>query len=650
MRLASDIETNGLLPELDTVHCLNMVDVDTGEKFRYNDVMGMRHRTGSVRDGLKKLQEADLVIFHNGIDFDVPALRKVYPDFELDESKVFDTIIASRVIWTNIKDIDFARLRKGKYPQEFTQQGLLGTHKLAAWGYRLGEYKGEYDGGWETFNEDMDDYCEQDCVVTAELFRLIESKQYAEECLTLEHQVAWIISRQKRYGVYFDTEAAEALSQELMIRRVELEEQCRSVFSPWYVPDGKRQECYYEGQKLSGRGLFVPKKDNAKFGYTEGVPLTKIKQVIFNPGSRDHIADRLINVYGWKPVEFTPAGKPKVDETTLEPLDFPRVDEIKEYLLVAKVLGQLSEGDKAWTKHVGPDGRIHGNVITNGAVTGRMTHNFPNLAQVPSSKNVYGKRCRALFTVPKGKKLIGCDAEGLELRGLGHFMAIYDKGKYANAVVYGDKADETDAHSMNRKAIGLESRDNAKTYFYALIYGAGAYKLGSIVVEDFSDKKKKAFYEKYPAGKARDKAIASIGRRSKANLEKGLPALGKLVKAVKNAVNQQGYLRGLDGRHLHIRSDHSALNTLLQSAGAVVMKRALVILDQTLQAEGLTPGKEYEFVLNVHDEFQIEVDDDKTERVAELAAKSIQLAGEYYGSRCPLAGASDIGDSWAETH
>src|SRR5690606_31621074 len=183
--------------------------------------------------------------------------------------------------------------------------------------------------------------------------------------------------------------------------------------------------------------------------------------------SRTHIYKRLKDKYNWKPKEFTEKGTPKVSEEVLESLPYPEAELLNEYLMIQKRISQLAEGHSAWLKMVRPDGRIYGSVITNGAVTGRMTHNSPNLAQVPAVNVPYGKECRSLFTVPDDRVLVGADASGLELRCLAHYMARFDKGAYARELLEGD------IHTANQKAAGLPTRDNAKTFIYAFLYGAG---------------------------------------------------------------------------------------------------------------------------------------------------------------------------------
>jgi DNA polymerase-1 len=292
-------------------------------------------------------------------------------------------------------------------------------------------------------------------------------------------------------------------------------------------------------------------------------------------------------------------------------------------------------------------------------VTGRMTHSRPNVAQTPANHALYGEDCRSCFTVSDAVRysLVGCDAEGLELRCLGHFMARWDGGAYANTVINGRKEDETDVHSVNRKAAGLNTRDSAKTFIYALIYGAGDFKLGTTVYEDFTDLQKQQFLEKYKTKRDRQRALTNLGKARRDRIMDNLPALAKLVEAVRRAWRKNGHLVGLDGRLLHVRSEHAALNTLLQSAGAIVMKKALVLFEDDYASGirlshashmGAIPIIEY--CANVHDEVQLEALKEIADDVGKEFAECIRRAGEHYKFRCPLSGSYAVGTSWAETH
>ncbi|MDB5751414.1 MAG: hypothetical protein JWP65_1835, partial [Ramlibacter sp.] len=343
-------------------------------------------------------------------------------------SCIRDTVVLARLHWADIFDHDKTLVKNGKMLSI-----CMGRHSLEAWGYRLGDYKGDFAGPWtaaeaiekartegSTLTDDrlvaawldtMEQYCIQDVEVTHDLYSRILGEQWDERCVVLETQVAHIVARQESYGFLFDNAKAGKLYAKLVQRRVELERQLQEVFKPLYRPDGK---------------VFSPARDSKQHGYTEGAPMTKVKLVTFNPGSRDHIAHWLKLMRGWEPTEFTNDGKPKVDETVISKLQYPEAEPLKEYLMVGKRIGQLAEGDESWLKHIKADGRIHGGVNTIGAVTGRMTHSRPNMAQVPASYSPYGHECRELFTVPPGKKLVGADADPHVVIPLDHLHVSQD--------------------------------------------------------------------------------------------------------------------------------------------------------------------------------------------------------------------------------
>lgn len=671
-----DIETNGLLPQLDRVHTMHCLDTSDGKKLRFNDGKfadgSPARRDGTLEEGFQLLTEQPRLIGHNIIRFDLPAIQKVYPWFRIPFStEVRDTMVMARLRWPDLKSIDSSAMRKGKRPPEFTGK-MVGANTLKAWGLRLGVLKADYEGEWHSFTQEMEDYAAQDPVTTLALWEKCLDRPVSAESEALEHRVQELIAMQEAYGFAFDLDAATDLERELRGRKAELMDALRDAFPPWY-----------EAVKKGGQPLvFTPKRDNAKLGYSAGVPVTKIKLVSFNPGSRPQIADRLQTLYDWQPIEFTDKGQPKVDETTLGSLDhIPEAKVLIDYLTVDKRLGQLAEGDKAWIKYVREDGRIHGEVNTLGAITRRMTHSKPNMAQVPSLVNAkgpvpYGKESRSLFRVRPGCKLGGCDAEGLELRMLAHYMAKDDGGEYGRAVVDGKKEDGTDVHTVNQRLIQLNSRNSAKTWIYAYLYGAGLLKLGMVIVEDMTGEQREAFNRKTRArfdalvakGKKKpgewlafkEGVIASLGKAARERVEQGLPALGKLNERVKRLAKRDGELTTLDGGKLKVRSQHSALNTLLQGGGAVVMKKALAILADWLIERGWEPDRltgawtrgedVMGFVANVHDEFQMEIPEHLVDEIGELAKASIRAAGEAYGMRVALAGSFDAGDSWADSH
>lgn len=633
-----DLETNGLLHTVSKIHCGVIINRRTREVHRYGP-----HQIAELYEQLAKYRDLGFSIAgHNAIKYDIPVSHKLIPDFFIPKDQVVDTLVLSRLIWPDIKENDLPLLKSKRLPGK-----LWGKHSLKAWGYRLGVLKGEYgeqEDAWEVFTPEMLDYCEQDCWVTVALLELIERKAATPTSIWIEHQMAFLMAQQERNGFPFNEAAATELYVALTKRRTEIEGRLSEWFPPWQVDLGE----------------FIPKVNNAKMGYVKGVPIRRYKEMVFNPGSRDHIAERLMTLFGWEPTVFTDGGKPQVDEDVLKGLPYPPIADLNEYLMIQKRISMLADGNSAWLKLV-TNGKLHGTVITNGTVTGRATHAYPNVAQTPASKSPYGKECRALFGAPDGWYLVGSDTSGLELRCLGHFMAKFDDGAYINVLLTGD------VHTLNQNAAGLPTRDNAKTFIYGYLYGAGDEKIGQIVGAGAERGKqlKSDFLKKTPALAALKDAITMgmIQRSKDASVQRWLheeykPAAAKgkypkppypiIQRAYRNA-----YIVGLDGRNIPIRSAHSALNTLLQSAGALICKLWLIYLDEELERRGYKHGwdGDYAFCAWVHDEAQIAARTEEIAKViAELAPQMAAKAGEFFNFRCPITGESKIGRNWAETH
>ena len=600
MTLIFDIETDALLDSLTAIHCMVILDAETGQVFNCKNMKNSLTDGEylSIEAGISMLQDADEISGHNIVKFDIPAIQKVYPKFN-PKGKIFDTLLTSKLVYPDIGEIDDRNIRKGRFPKK-----LRGKYSLKAWGYRLGELKGEYceqEDCWAEWSIDMQRYCEQDVMVTKKLFDLLRSKSISEEAIKLEHQFAQIIFNQEQRGVYFDKVKAVELAAQLTEEKIKLEHKLKETF-----PNEIKEE------------TFIPKVNNSKRGYIKGEPFVKKIEIEFNPASRQMIADRLIKKYNWKPKKLSPTGLPVIDEEVLEELNFEEAPLLKEYFLVIKTLGQLADGKNAWLKLIEADGAIHGRVDTIGAVTGRCTHNSPNLAQVPAVGGFMGKECRELFRAREGYKLVGTDASGLELRCLAHYM---NDEEYTHEILNGD------IHTKNQLAAGLPTRNNAKTFIYGFLYGAGDAKIGSIT------------------GKG-----AKEGKAIKERFLKSLPKLKKLTDGVKHKIKTRGYLKGIDGRILKVREQYKGLNVLLQSAGAIVMKKALCILNDDIKAKGWKINEDIAFVLNVHDEYQAEVKPELVEEYKVMAVEAIRKAGEYFGFRCPLTGEAKVGDSWYDTH
>ena len=599
-----DIETSAIdnfrtLEGLECIHCLVIRQGDRVDSYHGDN----------LEQGLDLLRMADVIVGHNAIGFDIPAIQRLYPDWK-PEGAVRDTLVMARLHWPDQKKEDFALAHSG-FPKN-----LIGSHSLKAWGYRLGVHKGDYGeqpDAWDQFSDEMLDYCIQDTLVTQKLWDAVTAQDDSSTSIVLEHEFARIIDEQINNGFAFDVRAAASLYAEWAGQRDDMRRELVDRFPP--AQEQLKSPAYWQVD-----GDIYPTKTAAKKAGYKDSEITrgpnKVKEIPFNPDSRPQIARCLINKYKWKPEVYTPNGQPQIDESILKALPFEEAKMLVDYLTLSKRIGQLAEGKEAWIK-LEQDGRIHGFVNTNGTVTGRCTHSRPNVAQVPATGAPYGKECRSLFIAPEGKVLVGVDASGLELRCLAHYLWPYDNGKYADIILNGD------IHEANRKAAGLETRDQAKTFIYAWLYGAGPAKIGKIV-----------------GGTAKD------GKRLIARFLKQMPALKLLRDAIARAVEKRGYLVGLDGRRIPVRSSHSALNALLQSAGAVIMKQATVDATRRLK-KAIIDAKQ---VAHIHDEIQYEVAEEDAIIVGESVVAAICMAGQPFGFRCPLDGEYRIGKNWAETH
>jgi len=572
-RLIFDIETNGLNPSI--VWCIVTKDIDTGTIATYVQ--------GQWTEFNEAIAAADEVIGHNIIGYDIPVCERLLGT-DFSTVKITDTLVMSRLA----------------NPQR-------DSHSLAYWGELLGYPKGDYND-WSRYTVEMRDYCEQDVNVNEQVYRrvLSELDSFGDQSILLEHSTQTIIQKQIRNGWLLDVPKARDLVALLKEKSYDLEEEVQKVFIPLptFVKEVKPKT------KKDGSTSIVGLKFLGDRWTDVGGDFSRIDWPIFNLGSRQQIGRYLVH-FGWKPKVFTETGHAIVSEDVLTSVKgIPEAALIASYLLVGKRIAQV----RSWLDSVDDSTqRVHGYVNTNGAVTGRMTHSKPNLAQVPSSSSLYGPECRGCWIVDQGYKLVGIDASGLELRMLAHYM---NDAEYTNTILTGD------IHTANMEAAGLANRNLAKTFIYAYLYGAGDEKIGSIV------------------GGGR-----SAGKKLKASFLKATPALAELKDNVANSASK-GYVTGLDGRKVFIRSEHAALNSLLQSAGAIIMKQALIILDKYATMYRM----DYKFVGNVHDEFQVEVIESQAERFGQLAASCIEAAGLHFKLRCPLAGDYKVGNSWEETH
>lgn len=627
--IITDIETNGLLDTVTKFWCAWIYDSSTQEYKGYKDL-------DEYIDALNVYGTSGYnLVFHNGIKYDVPCLKRLSgKDFVFDPRDcVIDTLVFARLVWSNIKDLDMGLIRSGRLPKD-----LFGSHSLKAYGYRMRELKGTYgeqEEAWDSFSEEMYQYNYQDVVVTKMLFDKLLGKGYPWEAVQLEHDIAWGMAKQERNGFVFNRDKAVVLYSELAGRRDELTKELQESVPPLLT------------------GYKTYKRDNAKKGIKAGVQYPVYET--FNPNSRQQIAKVLIE-QGWEPQEVTDTGLPKVDEETLKTAkDIPMTSKILELLMLNKRIGQLAEGSNAWLKLMKEDPndhlwRIHGSVNPNGAVTGRATHSYPNVAQVPANRSPYGKLCRELFTVPQGWYEAGIDASGLELRCLGHFLSPYDNGAYVNEILSGD------IHTHNQKMAGLATRDQAKTMIYCMMYGGGDAKLGEVIGGDARAGKalKEKFFKAIPAYKDLVEDISHslvsssewVGGTHKVKWRKRYHPDSPQLEITHCVL-------GLDKRVIYVRSEHSALNTLLQSAGALVCKKWVCLVEENMRKAGYKHGWDGDFAMMawLHDETQIAC---RTKEIAEdccrIAQESMRQTQAFFNFKCQLDTEGKIGRNWADCH
>ena len=485
----------------------------------------------------------------------------------------FDAPVLNRILGCNIK---LNQIRDTLIESQLYNPIRDGGHSLEAWGKSLGFEKGDFHD-FSEYSPEMLEYCKRDTEVTRLVAQELEKegKDFSSQSYELERKVRAIIDKQQNNGFAFKLKEAMILQAQLQDELHELESKAEEDFEPTVV-------------ELK----------------------TKTKYIPFNIASRKQIAERL-QAKGWKPKQMTDKGNVIINEAVLSKIDMPEAKMFNRYFLLQKRTGLL----KSWISECQEDNRVRGKVMTLRTITGRMAHAVPNMAQVPSISSSYGRESRGLWGVDDTTKyrLVGVDASGLELRCLAHYM---NDPEYTNIVLTGD------VHTANQQAAGLRTRDQAKTFIYAFLYGAGPAKIGKVV-------------GKGPA--AGQNLIKKFLERT--------PALMRLRENVARW-SKSGTIPALDGRLLHIRSEHAALNTLLQGAGAIICKQWLVhIMERVIKA-----GLNVRLVASIHDEYQFEVAIPDVNRFCNLTKEAMTQTQKILGVKCELDCDYKVGKTWADTH
>jgi len=487
----------------------------------------------------------------------------------------FDAPVLNRLLGSGIK---LSQVRDTLLESQLYNPIRDKGHSLGAWGERLGFPKGSHTE-FEYYSAEMLEYCKQDVRVTRKVAQQLEKEgeKFSNKSYELERKVRAIVDQQEKNGFSFNLREAISFLATLEEEQHDLEDKAQEIFKPVTT--------YSEVRK-------VPK-------------ITK-----FNIASRKQIADRLMQ-RGWEPSHHTDKGNVIVSEEILSEIDMEEAQMFSRYFLLQKRTGLL----KAWIKACEEDDRVRGRVMTLRTVTGRMAHNSPNMAQVPAVYSPYGKECRSLWTIsnPDTHTLIGTDASGLELRCLAHYM---------NDPVFTEEVVNGDVHTANMKAAGLTDRDQAKTFIYAFLYGAGAAKIGKVV-----------------GGSSKE------GQKLISKFLSNMPKLKKLRDDVAKWC-KDGTIPALDGRLLHIRSEHAAVNTLLQGAGAIICKQWLVHITERTRKSGV----DAKLVASIHDEYQFEVAKKDAQRFGKITKDAMQDTQKTLKVKCPLDCEFKIGTTWSDTH
>ena len=583
MRVVFDIETDSL--DATVIHVV--VAKELGKKGNYI--------IRSQKAFAKFAKDVTQWIAHNGIGFDIPVIEKLW-GYKIPLDKTVDTLVLSRL---------FDPTRRG-------------GHSLKVWGERLGDFKTEFSG-FSEYTEEMKEYCKQDVRVTELLYNELmkEGEDFSQASINLEHMVHAIMCEQERNGFALDIDLAQEIYTVCLKENNRIEAEIKKYMVPIAVK-AKDVEVKY-------------KKDGSIFAYqlldNQEVwgDYTKILWEEFNLASPTQINKRLDRL-GWKPTVKTKSGESyKICPENLATIPDAAPQAVKG-LKAWKVLETRWKIAQEWLEKAQGDGRVHGTVITTGAVTHRAAHRGPNMANIPSVPHgktgilwkmdgMYAAECRQVFKVPEGKKLVGTDAAGIQLRVLAHYM---------NDPVYTEQVIDGDIHTFNKNALGnyCKDRPTAKTFIYAFLLGAGVGKIAEILGCN--------------GGQA---------NKSMQNFYETLPTLKRLKSEASRAASM-GWMKGLDGRILRIGSDHLALSVYLQGGETVIMRLANVFWQRKAKEERIN----FKQCAWVHDEWQTEVDADQAERLGEIQVQSIIDAGKFFKLNCPMDGEAKIGNNWLETH
>lgn len=583
-----DIEADGLVPS--RIHCIGFLDLGTGERFGWKP-----HELHSFE---RFDEEVRCYIGHNFLTYDAPVLNRLL-GLDIKVDRIMDTLILSRLLCTT-------RPR----------------HSLESWGNDLGVQKIEFND-FEEYSDEMYTYMMGDIDVNKAVWEHLDRlrQPFSGYCQVLEHKVQDFLNVQKQNGFFLDVDKVYHLHDEIKGKRNETLQTIKQDFPPMR----KLDEVYTPRYNKLGT-LTVPsqRKLDRVLDKTQNPDGTwnLYSSVEFNINSPSQIVERM-NEAGWDPVDFTEKGNPRVTEENLSTLPDTAPPAAKLIVRCKLLENRLSVLD-GWLDAYNPQtGCIHGDTIGLGAVTHRMAHRNPQMANIPAVRNEYGKEFRSCLGIKDKTKdiMVGVDISGIQLRILAHYL---DDPNYTQAVCFGNSEEGTDIHSVQMRILQEVApsctRDDAKTFIYAMLLGASGRKLGSIL--GVSEK---------------------LGYAAKDRLFQRIPAFKRVAMMCKNAA-KRGYMIGIDGRRTPIKSEHFALSAYLQCGEAVIMKQALVSA-----REQLVDFPWYSMVV-VHDEIQARTAIEHGEDLGKGLVRMIEQAGEFFELRVPVTGNYKLGTNWAETH
>lgn len=612
-KIVFDLEADGLREDATKVWCicLKVLGEDGTEQYG----------PATLEFALLRMSEADELIGHNIINYDLPVLEKLYGWTPSRDTKITDTLVKSRLLRPD-------RLVPAGAP------GNLPPHSLGAWGYRLGRGKPDHSD-WTQFSSEMLHRCSEDVEINALTYEELgreERKTPTDwtDALEVELETARHLTQQEINGVPFDYKKAWQL-------RIELSDQIRAIDKEVVplVPEVRlsqsKQPKWPEKQyKKDGTPtLAALKYYGDDFGKEKEYRTDLvIRKEPMNLASDKQVKEYLMSI-GWKPTEWNykkdpKTGKPvrdqmgnkvptspKINLESLESCQWPEgCEEVGEKIVERLVLAHRCSMVSGWIRDIRPDGRLTASVNTLGTPTGRMTHRV--VVNVPGNKATLGKELRGLYTSLQGYTRVGIDLKSCQVYGLAHYM---QDPEYMYQVTEGDH------HQYAADLAGLADRQDGKKLNYSILFGASDEKLAS----DLGISKAKAAY------------VRKL-------YFKGLPKLDALIKQLEYEWKQKGYIKGLDGRAVWVRAKHMVLNYLLQSLEAIVMKNFIVQIFKRMENTGIL------LVTTMHDEVQFLVPNGIVDSFCDQAHRSIEFVNKKFNLWCPQDIDIHIGTSWSECH